>query len=184
MKKTNPFRSSAKLVFGIGLTVCALACAVYGILMHPTVKGIAFQWQFFALIGFVAVLVSLVSLILLGIAKSEENGETPEENDEENDEEAGEGESVEEVTLILPKSSTAGRTVRPRVPVKSIDCTAGEKKRRIPIKKMACNKDLLIKVGLVAIPTVAVGLVAWSVSTNVKHAKKAKRRQQFYRWLG
>ena len=180
MMKSDRFRSSAKLVLGIGLIVCALACAVYGVLMIPVVKGVPFQWEYLALIGFVAALVLLVSLILFGISKSEEANEAV---DSEVDVETMAKASVE-VTFTPPTPAAKPLTKAKTEEVQSIDCTALEKTHKLPLKKIKCDKELLKKIGMIAIPTAAVGLVVWSVSTNIKNAKKAKRRQQFYRWLG
>ena len=181
MMKSDRFRNAAKLVLGIGLIVCALACAVYGALMIPVIKGVPFQWEYLALIGFVAVLVLLVSLILFGIAKSEEEHELPEA---EEDEERLARASVE-VTFSVPSKPSKKLTNAQKAVVASVDCT-GDTKPALSLKKLSlpCDKEMLKKIGMIAVPTVAVGLVVWSVSANIKQAKRAKRRRQFYRWLG
>ena len=124
---------------------------------------------------------SLKSLILFGIAKSEEEHELPEA---EQDEERLAKASVE-VTFAVPSKPFGSLAKTPRAVVASVDCT-GDTKPAPSRKKFSlpCNKETLKKIGMIAIPTVAVGLVVWSVSANIKHAKRAKRRQQFYRWLG
>lgn len=187
MKRSNRFRSAAKLVFGIGLLLCALACAAYGILMIPAIKGIAFQWEYFALIGFVAVIASLVSLILLGIAKASE----PEGAEDEVIDPAVAKADAREDWMARASVEIAFTTPRRRGPAKaetveSIDCEERDRERRCgcPLKKLPCNKETLKKVGKIALPVAAVGLFAWSFSKNAKYAKAARRRRDFYRWLG
>ncbi len=49
-------------------------------------------------------------------------------------------------------------------------------------EKLKDKKTLAI--GAAALSAVVVGALAVSVSSNVKHAKQAKRRRDFYKWLG
>lgn len=45
------------------------------------------------------------------------------------------------------------------------------------------DKKVLV-IGAAALSALTVGALAASVSSNVKHAKQAKRRREFYKWLG
>lgn len=171
MMKSDRFRSASKLVLGFGLVLCALACAVYGVLMIPAVMGLAFHWEYLALVGFVAVLFLLVSLILFCIAK----GEAAEEVLSDPVVEAAAPASVE-IRFTEPKKQAA--------PAHAISCIKVDTKTAPKKVTFQCDKALLKKVGMIAVPTIAVGLIAWSVSSNIENAKKAKRRRQIYRWLG
>ena len=42
----------------------------------------------------------------------------------------------------------------------------------------------VLAIGAVALSAVTLGALAVSVSSNVKHARRAKRRREFYKWLG
>ena len=64
----------------------------------------------------------------------------------------------------------------------SVDCTrAPVASQKLDIKLDAATVK---KVAKIAVPVVAVLAVGVALSSNAKYAKQAKRRKQFYRWLG
>lgn len=65
-------------------------------------------------------------------------------------------------------------TIKEKKSVKEMMGTVGEKLK---------DKKVLT-IGAVALSALTVGALAVSVSSNVKHAKRAKRRREFYKWLG
>ncbi len=170
MMKSDRFRSAAKLVLGFGLVLCALACATYGVLMIPAVMGLTFHWEYLALVGFAAVLFMLVSLILFGIAKGEAESEALSDT-------VVETVAPASVEVTFPEQKKQGAPY-------AITCVKVDAKSSPKKVTFQCDKALLKKIGMIAVPTVAVGLIAWSVSNNIQNAKKAKRRRQVYRWLG
>ena len=163
MVKSNRYRGLAKLVLGIGLLLCALACAAYGILLIPAVKGIPFEWEYLALVGFALALFALISLILFCIAKCEEEKEMTNE------------EAVGACAVMEVEQNSCGE------PIESLDCTESTQGKKLQIK---VDKRILKTVVKVAVPVIVIGAVTLSVSSNIKNAKKAKRRKQFYHWLG
>lgn len=171
MLKSVKYRSDAKMVFGIGLVLCALACAVCAILMIPEVGVLRLQWEYFAIIGGAAVLFVLLSLHLLCRAAAWARKEKREEEALDNN-----------LSLAVETGSAFGvkGAIQIQIP-ESIACKPETKKIRLPKK---INAETLKKVGMVAIPAVAVCAAVAAVSSNVKYKKMARRRRQFYRWLG
>lgn len=173
MLKSVKYRSDAKLVLGIGLLICALACAAYGVLMIPEVKGIEFQWEYLAIIGGAALLFVLVSIYLFCRAAAWARKERKEEELQEN--------HLELAVESEEGSLLANGVIKIQVP-ESVDCKAGATlKGRLPEK---LDMETMKKVGMVAVPIVAACAVVAAVSSNAKYKKQAKRRKQFYRWLG
>ncbi len=169
MQKSVRYRSDAKMILGIGLLLCAIACAVYGVLLIPAVKGIKFEWEYLAIIGGAAVLFALISLYLLCLsnacARREEKLEAMRRNTElavEPEPEQESGESTPCLTLEIK----AG-----------VDCTKGD-----PLKKLDAEK--LKKIGSIAVPVAAVAVAALAIRSNSKYARRAKKRRDVYRWLG
>ena len=173
MLKSVRYRSDAKLILGVGLVLCALACAAYGILMIPEVKGIDFQWEYLAIIGGAAVLFVLISVYLFCRAAVWARRERKEEELQDSClelavEETGETSPVEGAILI-------------RIP-ESVDCRErAPKKLKLPEK---INMETVKKVGKVAVPVAAACAVVAMASSNAKYRKQAKHRKQLYRWLG
>ena len=63
--------------------------------------------------------------------------------------------------------------------------SAGETVKAIKEKVVAVAKDEKVqKVGMVVIPAVAACIVTATIATAVQNSQKAKRRREFYRWLG
>ncbi|MBQ2735221.1 MAG: hypothetical protein IJF33_05250 [Clostridia bacterium] len=173
MLKSVKYRSDAKLILGLGLLLCALACAAYGILMIPEVKGIKFQWEYLAIIGGAALLFVLVSIHLFCRAAAWARKERKEEAVQEN--------NLDLAVESDDESALMEGAIMIQVPA-SVDCKAGvSSKVKLPEK---INMETVKKVGMVAVPIVAACAVVAALSSNSKYKKQAKRRKQFYRWLG
>ena len=171
MLKSVRYRSDAKLILGIGLVLCALGCAVYGILLIPAVKGVKFEWEYLAIAAGMALIFVLISLYMLCLsrvwAKREKKQETLQD----------------ENLALAVESNCVGceGAVLIRIP-ESINCTdAPVQKIKLPKK---INMEIVKKVGMIAVPVAAACVVAAALASNAKYAKQAKRRKQFYRWLG
>ncbi|MBO5294751.1 MAG: hypothetical protein J6B71_05875 [Clostridia bacterium] len=63
--------------------------------------------------------------------------------------------------------------------------SAGETVKAIKEKVITVAKDEKVqKVGMVVLPAVAACIVTAAIATAAQNSKKAKRRREFYRWLG
>ena len=172
MLKSVRYRSDAKLILGIGLVLCALASCVYGILLVPSVKGIKFEWEYVAIIIGAALIFILLSVFFFCKASACARKERREQAMRDNLDCAVEPE---------PAGSVLEGAVMIRVP-ESIDC----KKRERATLKLPEKVDWVKvkKVGKVVVPVAAVCVAVAAVSSNAKYRKQAKRRKQFFRWLG
>ena len=175
MLKSVRYRNDAKLILGIGLVLCALGCAVYGVLLIPAVKGIKFQWEYLAIAAGVAMIFVLISLYMLCLSSAWAKREKKKEalQAEENL-----GLAVENLSAEALYGENA---VMIEVPA-SVDCA------RAPIVTEKLDVKLNVatvkKVAKIAVPVVAALALGAALASNANHAKQAKRRKQFYRWLG
>ncbi len=121
-----------------------------------------YRWEYPTVVGGTSALLLILAIILACVARHCEKNEYEtfyEDAEDFTDEEY-------EFDPIEPTKSTRS--------AKDVMSTVGE--------KLKDKKTLAI--GAAALSALVVGALAVSVSSNVKHAKQAKRRRDFYKWLG
>ncbi len=177
MLKSVKYRTDAKMIFGFGLLICAIACAVYGILTLPEVKGIPFDWKYIIMIACAAGVFALIALIFLcksnAWAKKEETFEVMEENTD---------------AAVCCETCPARIVNKDPIIIELPESIACSNQPSEPEKKIEIKVDMkkLKKVGMVAIPAAAVAVTAVAAavaSNNAKKARKDKRRQDVIDWL-
>ncbi len=177
MLKSVRYRNDAKLIFGIGLLLCALGCGTYGILLIPAVKGLKFEWEYIAIAVGLALVFTLVALYVYFLscvweARERKQQKLQDENSdcavEEHHDGFGQVDSV--VMIQIPQS---------------VDCRAVAKtqasKDGQPVK---VDMQKVKAIAVVAVPITAACIAVAALSSNAKYAKQAKRRKQFYSWMG
>lgn len=175
--KSQRYRKDAKWIFWIGFPLCVVAAALYCALTFTKVVDVAFEWEILAIIGGVALIFVVLSLWLLCLSVScREKEKRDEDLMAEMPEYAVDEEFTEwDVQAPIGRSYSAhvsiGTNARPNAK------KDGEKK---PIPE---NVKKIAKIAVPAVIGVACG-VAVAASANAKDRKQAKRRKEFYRWLG
>ncbi len=171
MLKSVRYRNDAKIIFGVGLVLCALACVVYGVLMLPAVKGVEFQWEYLAIIGGTAVAFALASLLFCCIGAAYASREKREEEAQEQNLAL----AVEPLEVVPTPCEKIAETEAPA----SVDCTENDPLAKNPLLSLDVKKAAKI-----AVPAVAACVLISACSKNAKYAKQAKKRKDLYRWLG
>lgn len=175
MLKSVRYRNDAKLILGIGLVLCALGCAAYGVLLIPAVKGIKFQWEYLAIAVGVMVIFALISLYMLCLSRSWAKREKKREALQADE---NLGLAVEDLSVEALYGENAVMIEAPA----SVTCTGAVSNGSLPQIKVDTNT--VKKVAKVVLPIVGAAIVGAAIASNAKNAKQAKRRKQFYRWLG
>ena len=139
------------------------------------------RWESPTVVGGTTVLLLILAIILACVAHH------CEKNEYEMFYEDAEDFTDEEYEFDPIQSTSETRTA------KDVMSTVGEKLKDTEVispfltekdKDEAEEDKKTLAIGAVALSAVVVGALAVSVSSNVKHAKQAKRRRDFYKWLG
>ncbi len=130
--------------------------------LHSFVNDYLNEWLYPTVLGGVTLLLLILALILACVARGAEKREYDDLY-----------ECADYYTEEEPDFEPI-LTVKEKRSVKELVGTVGEKLK---------DKKVLA-IGVAALSAITVGALAVSVSANVKHAKSAKRRREFYKWLG
>ena len=120
-----------------------------------------YRWEYPTVVGGTSAFLLILAIILACVARHCEKNEYETFYEEADD-------FTDEEYEFDPIKTTDARSA------KDVMSTVGE--------KLKDKKTLAI--GAAALSALVVGALAVSVSSNVKHAKQAKRRRDFYKWLG
>ena len=154
--------ASLALTFAYLTTVDAFPLEFTNVQLRQFVNEHLYRWEYPTVVGGTSALLLIMAIILACVARHCEKNEYEtfyEDAEDFTDEEY-------EFDPIEPTKSTRS--------AKDVMSTVGE--------KLKDKKTLAI--GAAALSALVVGALAMSVSSNVKHAKQAKRRRDFYKWLG
>ena len=154
--------ASLAVTFAYLTTVDAFPLEFTNVQLRQFVNEHLYRWEYPTVLGATSALLLILAIILACVARHCEKDEYEtfyEDAEDFTDDEY-------EFDPIEPTRSTRS--------AKDVMSTVGE--------KLKDKKTLAI--GAAALSAVVVGALAVSVSSNVKHAKQAKRRRDFYKWLG
>ena len=154
--------ASLAVTFAYLTTVDAFPLEFTNVQLRQFVNEHLYRWEYPTVLGATSALLLILAIILACVARHCEKDEYEtfyEDAEDFTDDEY-------EFDPIEPTRSTRS--------AKDLMSTVGE--------KLKDKKTLAI--GAAALSAVVVGALAVSVSSNVKHAKQAKRRRDFYKWLG
>lgn len=160
--KSRRYRSAAKLLLCFGLLLCLGTGAVYCVLTMTNLVDLDYEPEYLLFGIVLAALFVMISLILHGIGRHHAKREWQEAVWQE--ENGADKKNAEEEAVVSTE-------------VVSAETTDG--------KKLAVDKEKLKKIGMIAIPVAVVGAAAAIViAKNAKEKENARRRRDFYKWLG